>query len=131
MHLLASFALFCFPGRAFFTLLSHPGARSASAMQNPFKARPLRLGILLDSMRFFVLFEACKRFVPAHIRHWIFGQKDGMIGKLEPRGGGAMRLLTRSDFDGLACAALLKELGIIDTWKFVHPKDLQDGIIEV
>ncbi|NLW79122.1 MAG: exopolyphosphatase [Ruminococcaceae bacterium] len=42
-----------------------------------------------------------------------------------------MRLLTRSDFDGLACAALLKKLGIIDTWKFVHPKDLQDGIIEV
>ncbi|MGD9560632.1 MAG: exopolyphosphatase, partial [Oscillospiraceae bacterium] len=54
-----------------------------------------------------------------------------MIGKIEPRGGGALRLLTRSDFDGLACAALLKELGIIDTWKFVHPKDLQDGIIEV
>ena len=42
-----------------------------------------------------------------------------------------MRLLTRSDFDGLACAALLKELGIIDHWKFVHPKDLQDGIVEV
>ncbi len=42
-----------------------------------------------------------------------------------------MRLLTRSDFDGLACAALLKELGIIDCWKFVHPKDLQDGIVEV
>ncbi|MDR1246249.1 MAG: exopolyphosphatase [Clostridiales Family XIII bacterium] len=42
-----------------------------------------------------------------------------------------MRLLTRSDFDGLACAALLKDLGIIDHWKFVHPKDLQDGIVEV
>ena len=42
-----------------------------------------------------------------------------------------MRLLTRSDFDGLACAALLKEIGVIDHWKFVHPKDLQDGIIEV
>jgi nanoRNase/pAp phosphatase (c-di-AMP/oligoRNAs hydrolase) len=42
-----------------------------------------------------------------------------------------MRLLTRSDFDGLACAALLKSIGIIDSWKFVHPKDLQDGIIEV
>lgn len=42
-----------------------------------------------------------------------------------------MRLLTRSDFDGLACAALLKELKIIDGWKFVHPKDLQDGLIEV
>lgn len=42
-----------------------------------------------------------------------------------------MRLLTRSDFDGLACAALLKEVGIIDSWKFAHPKDLQDGIVEV
>ena len=42
-----------------------------------------------------------------------------------------MRLLTRSDFDGLACAALLKELGVIDHWKFVHPKDMQDGLEEV
>ena len=42
-----------------------------------------------------------------------------------------MRLLTRSDFDGLACAALLRELGMIDSWKFTHPKDLQDGLIEV
>ncbi|MCL1834916.1 MAG: exopolyphosphatase [Oscillospiraceae bacterium] len=42
-----------------------------------------------------------------------------------------MRLLTRSDFDGLACAALLKELGVIDNWKFVHPKDIQDGLVDV
>lgn len=42
-----------------------------------------------------------------------------------------MRLVTRSDFDGLACAALLKEAGIIDHWKFAHPKDLQDGLVEV
>ncbi|MCR5521984.1 MAG: exopolyphosphatase [Lachnospiraceae bacterium] len=42
-----------------------------------------------------------------------------------------MRLITRSDFDGLACGALLKEVGIIDSWKFVHPKDLQDGLIEI
>lgn len=41
-----------------------------------------------------------------------------------------MRLLTRSDFDGLACAAILKELGIIDSWKFVHPKDIQDGLVK-
>lgn len=41
-----------------------------------------------------------------------------------------MRLLTRSDFDGLACGALLKDLGIIDNWKFVHPKDIQDGLVE-
>lgn len=43
----------------------------------------------------------------------------------------AMRLITRSDFDGLACAALLKHVGVIDHWKFAHPKDLQDGLIEV
>lgn len=42
-----------------------------------------------------------------------------------------MRLLTRSDFDGLICAVLLKEAGIMTEWKFVHPKDLQDGVIEV
>lgn len=42
-----------------------------------------------------------------------------------------MRLITRSDFDGLACAVLLTELGMIDEMKFVHPKDVQDGIVEV
>jgi nanoRNase/pAp phosphatase (c-di-AMP/oligoRNAs hydrolase) len=42
-----------------------------------------------------------------------------------------MRLITRSDFDGLACAALLKDAGVIDSWKFAHPKDLQDGLVEV
>lgn len=42
-----------------------------------------------------------------------------------------MRLLTRSDFDGLACAVLLVEAGIVDEYEFIHPKDLQDGIIEV
>ena len=42
-----------------------------------------------------------------------------------------MRLVTRSDFDGLACGALLLEAGIIDSWRFAHPKDLQDGLVEV
>lgn len=42
-----------------------------------------------------------------------------------------MRLVTRSDFDGLACAMMLKELGLIDEVKFVHPKDVQDGKIEL
>lgn len=41
-----------------------------------------------------------------------------------------MRLLTRSDFDGLVCAVLLKEAGIIDSYKFVHPKDVQDGLVQ-
>jgi nanoRNase/pAp phosphatase (c-di-AMP/oligoRNAs hydrolase) len=41
-----------------------------------------------------------------------------------------MKLLTRSDFDGLACGALLEYLGVIDEYQFVHPKDIQDGLIE-
>jgi nanoRNase/pAp phosphatase (c-di-AMP/oligoRNAs hydrolase) len=41
-----------------------------------------------------------------------------------------MRLLTRSDFDGLACAVLLVEAGIVDEYKFVHPKDVQDGKVD-
>lgn len=44
---------------------------------------------------------------------------------------GKYRLVTRSDFDGLVCAVLLKELDLIDDIKFVHPKDMQDGIIEI
>ncbi|KLN66533.1 MULTISPECIES: exopolyphosphatase [Vibrio] len=41
------------------------------------------------------------------------------------------RLVTRSDFDGLVCAVLFKQLDLIDDIKFVHPKDMQDGIIEI
>ncbi len=41
------------------------------------------------------------------------------------------RLVTRSDFDGLVCAMLLKELDIIDDIRFVHPKDVQDGKIDL
>jgi nanoRNase/pAp phosphatase (c-di-AMP/oligoRNAs hydrolase) len=41
------------------------------------------------------------------------------------------RLVTRSDFDGLVCAVLLKKLGMIDEITFVHPKDVQDGVVEV
>lgn len=54
---------------------------------------------------------------------------------LERLGGYSMsekyRLITRSDFDGLVCAMILKELNLIDDIKFVHPKDMQDGLIEV
>ncbi len=42
-----------------------------------------------------------------------------------------MRLITRSDFDGLACAALLEELGIVNEYLYTHPKDLQDGKIKI
>ena len=41
------------------------------------------------------------------------------------------RLVTRSDFDGLVCAMILKELDLIDDIKFVHPKDVQDGKIDI
>jgi len=41
-----------------------------------------------------------------------------------------MRLVTRSDFDGLVCGMLLKEEGCIDSVQFVHPKDLQDGVFK-
>jgi nanoRNase/pAp phosphatase (c-di-AMP/oligoRNAs hydrolase) len=44
---------------------------------------------------------------------------------------GKYRLITRSDFDGLVCAVLLKDMDLIDDIKFVHPKDMQDGIIKV
>jgi hypothetical protein len=41
------------------------------------------------------------------------------------------RLVTRSDFDGLVCAVLLKHLNLIDEILFVHPKDMQDGKIAI
>ena len=46
---------------------------------------------------------------------------------MEPK----MRLVTRSDFDGLACAMMLKDMDMIDEIKFVHPKDVQDGKVEL
>ena len=45
--------------------------------------------------------------------------------------GDKYRLVTRSDFDGLVCAVLLKHLDLIDDIKFVHPKDMQDGKIDI
>ena len=41
------------------------------------------------------------------------------------------RLVTRSEFDGLVCAMLLRELNLVDEIKFVHPKDVQDGKVEL
>jgi len=43
----------------------------------------------------------------------------------------AYRLVTRSDFDGLVCGMLLKELSLIDDIAFVHPKDMQDGKVPI
>jgi nanoRNase/pAp phosphatase (c-di-AMP/oligoRNAs hydrolase) len=45
--------------------------------------------------------------------------------------GNKYRLVTRSDFDGLVCAVLLNELGMIGEIKFVHPKDMQDGKVDI
>ena len=44
---------------------------------------------------------------------------------------GRYRLVTRSDFDGLVCAVLLKQLGLVEDIVFVHPKDVQDGLVEL
>ena len=41
------------------------------------------------------------------------------------------RLVTRSDMDGLVCGTLLKYIGLINEIKFVHPKDMQDGKIDI
>ncbi len=41
------------------------------------------------------------------------------------------RLITRSDFDGLVCAVLLRKLELIDEISFAHPKDVQDGKVEI
>jgi nanoRNase/pAp phosphatase (c-di-AMP/oligoRNAs hydrolase) len=45
--------------------------------------------------------------------------------------GERYRLVTRSDFDGLVCAVLLKQLGLVEDIVFVHPKDVQDGQVEI
>jgi len=42
-----------------------------------------------------------------------------------------MNLITRSDFDGLVCATLLREVEILDEVRFAHPRDIQDGAVEV
>ena len=38
-----------------------------------------------------------------------------------------MQLITRGNMDGLACAVLLSSLKSIDSIRFAHPKDIQDG----
>lgn len=43
----------------------------------------------------------------------------------------AYRLVTRSDFDGLVCAALLNEIELVGEILFVHPKDVQDGKVQL
>jgi len=45
--------------------------------------------------------------------------------------GQKYRLVTRSDFDGLVCGMLLREADMIDDVMFVHPKDMQDGLVAI
>ena len=42
-----------------------------------------------------------------------------------------MRLVTRADFDGLVCGALITKFEDIDSYLFVEPKFMQDGLVEV
>jgi nanoRNase/pAp phosphatase (c-di-AMP/oligoRNAs hydrolase) len=51
--------------------------------------------------------------------------------KIMPERNKKYRLITRSDMDGLVCGVLLKELDLIEDVTFAHPKDMQDGLIEV
>jgi nanoRNase/pAp phosphatase (c-di-AMP/oligoRNAs hydrolase) len=51
--------------------------------------------------------------------------------KIMPKENQKYRLITRSDMDGLVCGVLLKELDLIEDVTFAHPKDMQDGLIEV
>ena len=51
--------------------------------------------------------------------------------KIMPEPNKKYRLITRSDMDGLVCGILLKELDLIEDITFAHPKDMQDGLIEV
>ena len=42
-----------------------------------------------------------------------------------------MRLVTRADFDGLVCGALVTKFEKIDDYLFVEPKFMQDGLVEI
>jgi hypothetical protein len=42
-----------------------------------------------------------------------------------------MRLITRADLDGLTCAVLLKSVEPIDDILLAHPKDVQDGKVDI
>ena len=42
-----------------------------------------------------------------------------------------MRLVTRADFDGLVCGALVTKFERINDYLFVEPKFMQDGLVEI
>jgi len=60
----------------------------------------------------------------------LMGESDA-IPRGDPEPGGEFRLVTRSDFDGLACAVVLEALEMIDDILFVHPNDMQEGRIPI
>ncbi len=64
------------------------------------------------------------------LKEWAdsLGSKEIKVGQKAMK---KFRLVTRSDFDGLVCAVLLKHLDMIDDIKFVHPKDMQDGKVDI
>jgi nanoRNase/pAp phosphatase (c-di-AMP/oligoRNAs hydrolase) len=59
------------------------------------------------------------------------GVKIDRVGADLARVSDTFRLVTRSDFDGLVCAVLLRQLELVDDITFVHPKDVQDGTVEI
>ena len=42
-----------------------------------------------------------------------------------------MRLVTRADFDGLVCGALVTKFEKVDDYLYVEPKFMQDGLVEI
>ncbi len=64
-----------------------------------------------------------------HKRTRYYETTPAILDANKPEGG--FRLITRSDMDGLVCAVLLKELDLVGDIEFVHPKDMQDGKVEV
>ena len=42
-----------------------------------------------------------------------------------------MRVIYRGDLDGVVCAVILKEVGLCDSAKIIHPKDIQDGKVNI
>src|SRR4051794_13360743 len=59
------------------------------------------------------------------------GKASAASADQERMAGARYRLVTRSDFDGLVCAVLLRELDMVDDILFVHPKDVQDGKVDI
>src|ERR1700742_325396 len=70
-------------------------------------------------------------FDAARVRRFRFTITPVSTSKIRGHRSGNMRLVTRSDFDGLVCAVLLKEVVPIDAIEFVHPKDVQDGKVTI